>query len=76
MGSDSTIPTSKLLKSADGTQIYADAIGNPANPAVVFIHGFSLSSSAFDLVFNDQKWTKGLYLVSYLLTRFLSIADF
>jgi len=56
---------SKLLKSNDGTEIYADAVGDPSNPSIVFIHGFSLSSIAFDSVFSDPKFFENFYLVRY-----------
>ncbi|EMD35722.1 hypothetical protein CERSUDRAFT_124390 [Gelatoporia subvermispora B] len=57
--------TSKVLKSSDGTEIYADAVGNPSNPSIVLIHGFSLSSSVFDNVFADPKFSEKHYLVRY-----------
>ncbi|OCH85852.1 alpha/beta-hydrolase [Obba rivulosa] len=57
--------TSKVLKSADGMEIYADAVGNPSNPSIVFIHGFSLSSIVFDNVFADPKFSQNYYLVRY-----------
>lgn len=56
-------PESKVLVSADGTEVYADAVGDPAKPAVVFIHGFSLSTIVFDTIFNDQLWIDQVYLV-------------
>ncbi|KAF9467592.1 Alpha/Beta hydrolase protein [Collybia nuda] len=58
-------PESKVLISADGTEIYADAIGDRAKPALVFIHGFSLSSVVFDSIFADHEWTNHVYLVRY-----------
>lgn len=57
---------SKVVVSKDGTEIYADAVGDPTNPALVFIHGFSLSSIVFDSIFADQLWTDHVYLVSHL----------
>lgn len=53
-----------IAKSADGTEIYADAVGDPLNPVIIFIHGFSLSAIVFDEIFNDAKWSKNFYLVS------------
>ncbi|KAJ7688999.1 alpha beta-hydrolase [Mycena rosella] len=53
------------LKSADGTDIYAEALGDSYKPAVVFIHGFSMSSMAFDAIFSDPKWIASVYLVRY-----------
>lgn len=53
------------MVSADGTEIYADAIGDPSKPAVVFIHGFSLGAIVFDAIFTHQLWTSEVYLVRY-----------
>ncbi|KAJ7773619.1 Alpha/Beta hydrolase protein [Mycena maculata] len=55
----------RVVKSADGTDIYAEAVGHSSNPAVVFIHGFSMSSIAFDAIFSDPKWIANVYLVRY-----------
>lgn len=58
------MPVKQLtLKSADGTEIYADAAGDPSKPGAVFIHGFSLSAALFDVIFADPMWTEVLYLV-------------
>jgi len=56
---------SKFLKSADGTEIYADAVGDPSKPAVVFVHGFSLSSFVFDALFADPQWIASVYMVRF-----------
>lgn len=56
------VPTCAYVDSADGTRIYAEAVGDPAKPPMVFIHGGSLSSIIFDPIFNDTKWTDRLYL--------------
>ncbi|KAJ6534051.1 alpha/beta-hydrolase [Mycena vulgaris] len=56
---------SKLCPSADGTLIYADAVGNSANPSVVFAHGFALSGIVFDKLFSDPRMLDKLYLVRY-----------
>ncbi|KAL0961111.1 hypothetical protein HGRIS_006088 [Hohenbuehelia grisea] len=61
----STKPTVKLLKSADGTTIYADAIGNPAKQSLVFLHGFALSGVVFDNLFTNKKLLDNFYLVRY-----------
>ncbi|KAJ6558249.1 Alpha/Beta hydrolase protein [Mycena capillaripes] len=55
----------RLLKSADGTDIYAEALGDASKPAVVFIHGFSMSSMAFNAIFCDPQWIASAYLVRY-----------
>ncbi|KAJ7235079.1 Alpha/Beta hydrolase protein [Mycena haematopus] len=57
--------TGQLLKSADGTDIYAEAVGDSSKPALVFIHGFSMSSMAFNAIFADPKWIANAYLVRY-----------
>ncbi|KDQ22839.1 hypothetical protein PLEOSDRAFT_36899 [Pleurotus ostreatus PC15] len=56
---------SKIVVSADGTEIYANAIGDPSQPALVFMHGFSMSSLVFDAIFDDPKWSSQVYLVRY-----------
>ncbi|KAJ7472010.1 Alpha/Beta hydrolase protein [Mycena latifolia] len=57
--------TGRVLKSADGTDIYAEALGDSSKPAVVLIHGFSMSSMAFDAIFGDPQWVADVYLVRY-----------
>ncbi|EED77890.1 predicted protein [Postia placenta Mad-698-R] len=58
-------PTMKVLTSSDGTTIYAEAIGDPRNPAVVLAHGMCLSAAAFDGLFRDKRLLDKLYLVRY-----------
>lgn len=53
----------KLVTSSDGAKIYADAVGNPKNPSVVFIHGVSLSCVVFDNIFFDTDFPDSFYLV-------------
>ncbi|KAJ7641579.1 Alpha/Beta hydrolase protein [Roridomyces roridus] len=55
----------RLLKSADGTEIYAQATGDASKPAIVFIHGFSMNSFVFDSIFADPEWIAHVYLVRY-----------
>jgi hypothetical protein len=59
---------SRILVAPDGTEIYADAIGDRSKPAVVFIHEFSLSTVVFDEIFNDPLWSSQAYLVSFFVT--------
>ncbi len=59
----SHVTTSLVLISADGTKIYADATGDFTKPAIVFIHGVSLSSVVWNDIFHDPKWTDLFYLV-------------
>lgn len=56
----------RLVKSADGTEISADAIGNraPECPVIVLIHGFSMLKEVFNPMFEDSKWTQNNFLVS------------
>ncbi|KAJ2969821.1 hypothetical protein NUW54_g12873 [Trametes sanguinea] len=60
-------PTStvKTLRSSDGTVIHAEAVGNPRNPPVVFLHEVTLCSAVFDEVFYDRRLAEHLYLVRY-----------
>ncbi|KAF8589026.1 alpha/beta-hydrolase [Ramaria rubella] len=55
----------QLLTSKDGTEIYAEAAGNPSKPHVVLVHGFGLSTIVFSKQFSDQKLLETLYLVAY-----------
>ncbi|KAJ7503179.1 alpha/beta-hydrolase [Mycena galericulata] len=55
----------KFCPSTDGTLIYAEASGNPANPSVVFAHGMLLSGIVFDNLFSDTRMLDKLYLVRY-----------
>lgn len=57
-------PVVRTPRSSDGTLIYAEAVGNPRNPHVVFIHEATLSASVYDEVFQDPRLTEHLYLVS------------
>ena len=59
-----TALTSQYVTSSDGVKIYADAVGDPANPSIVFIHGFMLSAMAFDNIFLDERYSSRYRLVS------------
>jgi hypothetical protein len=63
-GNGGSTTTTRMLVSADGTEIYANAVGDPLKQAVVFIHGFVWSFMAFDDIFEDVEWTSRFYLVS------------
>ena len=54
----------RYITSADGTKLYADAVGDPSKPSIVFIHGFALSASVFDSIFLEKSYTKEFYFVS------------
>ncbi|KAI0720798.1 alpha/beta-hydrolase [Cerioporus squamosus] len=55
----------KTPRSADGTRIHAEAVGDPRNPHVVFIHEATLCCRVYDEVFQDARLTDNLYLVRY-----------
>jgi hypothetical protein len=51
-----------LSRLEDGTKIWADAVGDPSKPSVVFIPGASSSTLIFDKQFEDPELTKNLLL--------------
>lgn len=55
----------KNITSEDGTAIYADAIGDPSKPQIVFIHGLCLSGAVFDDVFADVRYSSEFYMVRH-----------
>lgn len=57
---------SKLVVSLDGYRVYANAVGDPANPALFFVHGFSADSSIFNSIFDNTDNTREFFLVSRL----------
>ncbi|KAK7039950.1 putative oxidoreductase ephD [Favolaschia claudopus] len=61
----SAVSQGRFVTSADGTQIFADARGDPSKPAIVFIHGLGISAMSFDNVFNDPLWLRHVFLVRY-----------
>lgn len=63
-------PYSKVLRSKDKTEIYADAVGDPSKQAIVFIHGFSLSGIVFDNIFADPNYIENFYLVCGFLNMY------
>ena len=54
----------KTPRSDDGTRIHAEAVGDPRNPHVVFIHEATLCCLVFDELFQGARLTDHLYLVS------------
>ncbi|KAJ4466298.1 Alpha/Beta hydrolase protein [Lentinula aciculospora] len=62
-----TIPTldSRLVKSADGCMIYAEATGIPQNPHVVLIHGMTFCGALFDNICSLPQILEKLYIVRY-----------
>lgn len=53
----------KTLYSADEAAIYADAVGDPAKPHVLFLHGATFSGAVWDNIFEDPQYNTALYLV-------------
>jgi pimeloyl-ACP methyl ester carboxylesterase len=53
----------KYLTSSDGATIYADAVGDPRKPSVIFIHGAALSAVVFDGIFDHSVYRTEFYLV-------------
>ena len=51
------------VTSADGTNIWAEATGNPDGPVIVFIPGFSCSSLAFSKQWDDPFMNMNLHMV-------------
>jgi pimeloyl-ACP methyl ester carboxylesterase len=54
---------SKTVKSKDGTDIFAEATGDPTKQAIVFVHGLACSGLHFDALFAIPKLREDLYLV-------------
>ena len=60
----------KFVISADGTRIHAGALGDPNKPALVFVHGITLSGSIFNELFAKLNELNEFYLVSAIFLRF------
>lgn len=50
----SSLSSALIVKSSDGTEIFATAEGNPLKPSIVFVHGFALSGVVFDDLFENR----------------------
>ncbi|KAJ7746296.1 alpha/beta-hydrolase [Mycena metata] len=61
----SSSPTSKILRSTDGTTIFAEATGDPGNLHLVLLSGLALSGCVFDGMCADQRLLESLYIVRY-----------
>ncbi|KAJ6616265.1 Alpha/Beta hydrolase protein [Mycena sp. CBHHK59/15] len=59
-------PRAKVLTvvSADGTEIYAEAIGDHSKPHIIFAHGVAATTLAFDSLFTDPKLYENLYMAN------------
>ncbi|KAL1746691.1 Alpha/Beta hydrolase protein [Schizophyllum fasciatum] len=53
----------KFVKSSDGAQIYAEAVGDPSKPPLVLVPGYTLSTISFDKQFEDEKMRENLYMI-------------
>ncbi|KLO05438.1 alpha/beta-hydrolase [Schizopora paradoxa] len=60
-----TTKTVKYVTSSDGLKIYADSNDNYGKPAIIFTHGFALTSAVFDLVFENPAFAASYHLVRY-----------
>lgn len=56
-------PIEKIVQSSDGTAIWAEAVGDPSKPSILFAHGLWLSAGVFDDVFRDERLLDNAYLV-------------
>lgn len=65
-----------FVVSADGTRIFAGAVGNPSNPALVFVHGFTLCGDVFNDIFANSDYSKDFYLVSHAAFALNAFNDF
>lgn len=63
--------TEKTLTSSDGTPIYAVAAGNPANNAIVFVHGYALTAGVWDGILKDERLLEEFYLVNGYLSALM-----
>jgi pimeloyl-ACP methyl ester carboxylesterase len=52
-----------FVASNDGTQIFAEAKGDPSNPCIVFLHGLSTGMGCFNNIFADPLWIARVFLV-------------
>ncbi|KAF8465887.1 Alpha/Beta hydrolase protein [Gautieria morchelliformis] len=56
---------SRVLKSSDGCEIYAEATGQPRHPHVVLIHGMTFCGAVFDDFCRLPDMLQNLYVVRY-----------
>ena len=64
MGTDSE-NNARFVTSSDGSKIYADAAGDAGKPAIVFLHGLSLSGAVFNNIFSNEEYKKKFFLVRF-----------
>ncbi|KAL2008440.1 hypothetical protein VTN00DRAFT_6634 [Thermoascus crustaceus] len=61
----STTVQSRSVTSADGTKVWAEAVGDARKPAVIFVHGFSGCRLVFEKQFEDPRLVERLFLIRY-----------
>ncbi|KAJ7577065.1 Alpha/Beta hydrolase protein [Mycena floridula] len=57
--------TKALVTSSDGAKIYAEAVGDSGKPALILVHGYTLSTVVFDKQFHDLLLQKELFMIRY-----------
>ncbi|KAF6759659.1 Alpha/Beta hydrolase protein [Ephemerocybe angulata] len=57
--------TERYVSSSDGTQIFAQAVGQPHLPTLVFVHGFALSALVWAHILRDTNLLRYFHLVAY-----------
>lgn len=72
INSTATALTERLITSSDGAQIFAQAVGNPRLPTLVFIHGFALSTLVWASILQNADLLRYFRLVSHTLLLSLS----
>ena len=55
--------TSKIVHSKDGSEIYAEASGDPTKIPIVFVHGMACSGASFDEFWALQEIQENFHLV-------------
>lgn len=66
---------SKFVQSADGTRIFANAVGDSSNLALVFVHGGLSDQSVWEDIFLDTEFASKFFLVSMFLYSTCPVAD-
>lgn len=55
----------QLVTSADGTRIWVSVAGDSANVPVVFIHGLSMNTLAWNFQFRDPEFLQSFYMIRF-----------
>ncbi|EKM52165.1 uncharacterized protein PHACADRAFT_262673 [Phanerochaete carnosa HHB-10118-sp] len=59
------VTINKEAVSADGTRIYAEAAGDPSNPALVCMHGFTGTSFTFHKQLANPQLLRHVFVIAY-----------